>query len=95
MSAKPAFAHSFELLKNQCIQIVRQMHELVDSGADDTSDESAGNVSPTGSHGSYTSYPSQQSDHQQTFYIDDMNDIQWHEPDAAVTNSAQITDLKS
>jgi hypothetical protein len=92
MSAKPAFAHSFELLKNQCVQIVSQMHELVDSGAHNTSDDSAGNASPTGSHGSYASWG---SDSEQTFYIDDMKRFHWHEPDADLTNSAHITDLKN
>lgn len=92
MSARPAFAHSFDLLKNQCIQIVSQMHELIDNGTDDAPDNSAGNASPTGSQGSYASF---RSDDEQTVYIDDINRIHWHEPDADLTNSAHITALKN
>lgn len=99
MSAKPAFAHSFEILKNQCVHIVNQM-----------TNDNYESASSTGSHASYTEhdgtteYPDDRPSHSPTgsegsdfieqWIIDRMEALEWHEPDDDFANSAHIIDLK-
>jgi len=104
-----AFAHSFELLKNQCIQIVNEMTNQNYGSASSTGSD----ASSTGSHDSYTehdgiteypdyhSHETYESDTEEQQSIDAMHRItdamqalQWHEPDDDFANSALIIDLK-
>ena len=96
MSAKPAFAHSFELLKIQCVHIVSRIENANYDSA-----------SSTGSHASYTEhdgiteYPDYRPSHSPTgsdtperLIIDEIQALQWHEPDDDFANSTHIIDLK-
>ena len=96
MSAKPAFAHSFDLLKIQCVHIVSRIENANYDSA-----------SSTGSHASYTEhdgiteYPDYRPSHSPTgsdtperLIIDEMQALQWHEPDDDFANSTHIIDLK-
>lgn len=96
MSAKPAFARSFELLKIQCVHIVSRIENANYDSA-----------SSTGSHASYTEhdgiteYPDYRPSHSPTgsdtperLIIDEMQALQWHEPDDDFANSTHIITLK-
>jgi hypothetical protein len=96
MSAKPAFAHSFELLKIQCVHIVSRIEN-----ANYDSASSPGSRASYTEHDGITQYPDYRPSHSPTgsdtperLIIDDMQALQWHKPDDDFANSTHIITLK-